>query len=167
MVAVALTRFDHLFERLSQPLHALAYRVVGNEAEEVVQEAFARLADDAVLRRPDDEVAAWLRRVCLNLAFNYRRDGRRRDDRWRRASHLADVAPDDDPAAAALLSERRAAVRLALGGLPERQRDCLLLRHSGYSYAEIAATLGIAIGSVGVILSRAEQAFRARYQEKE
>ncbi len=58
-------------------------------------------------------------------------------------------------------------MRRALAALPERQRDCLLLRHSGCSYAEIAAALGIAIGSVGVILARAERAFRESYRERE
>jgi DNA-directed RNA polymerase specialized sigma24 family protein len=51
--------------------------------------------------------------------------------------------------------------------LPERQRNCLLLRHSGYSYAEIAATVGIAAGSVGVLLARGERAFREIYEENE
>jgi RNA polymerase sigma-70 factor (ECF subfamily) len=40
----------------------------------------------------------------------------------------------------------------------------LLLRHAGYSYAEIAATLEVAVGSVGVLLARAEHAFRASYE---
>jgi RNA polymerase sigma factor (sigma-70 family) len=60
----------------------------------------------------------------------------------------------------------RAAVRRALAEVPERQRECLLLRHSGYSYAEIAETLGIAIGSVGVLLARAEHAFRTTYRRQ-
>ena len=50
-----------------------------------------------------------------------------------------------------------------LAALPERQRACLLLRHAGYSYAEIAATLDLAIGSVGVLLARGERAFRDAY----
>ena len=53
--------------------------------------------------------------------------------------------------------------RRALNSLPERQRACLLLRHAGYSYAEIAATLDLAVGSVGVLLARGERAFREAY----
>lgn len=77
---------------------------------------------------------------------------------------------DDDLASPATLFvrlEERAAVRRVLAEVPERQRECLLLRHSGYSYAEIAATLGIALGSVGVLLARAEHAFRAHYRRLE
>jgi RNA polymerase sigma-70 factor (ECF subfamily) len=42
----------------------------------------------------------------------------------------------------------------------------LLLRHAGYSYAEIAASVGIAVGSVGVLLARAEQTFAATYRRQ-
>ena len=51
------------------------------------------------------------------------------------------------------------AVQRALSEVPERQRECLLLRHSGYSYAEIAATLGIAVGSVGAVLLAVRSVF--------
>src|SRR5205807_1894766 len=71
-----------------------------------------------------------------------------------------------DPARTVARVEEQAAVRAALASLPERQRDCLILRHSGHSYAEIAAALGIAVGSVGVILARGERAFRETYQER-
>ena len=41
-----------------------------------------------------------------------------------------------------------------------------LLRHAGYSYLEIAETVGIAVGSVGVLLTRAEHAFRTIYRRQ-
>jgi RNA polymerase sigma-70 factor, ECF subfamily len=47
--------------------------------------------------------------------------------------------------------------------LPERQRECLALRAEGLSYAEIAAALGVAPGSVGTLLARAERAFKEAY----
>jgi RNA polymerase sigma-70 factor (ECF subfamily) len=163
----ATERFDGLFERLYPPLFGLAYRVLGDptEAEEVLQETFLRLAGSDVLARPDEEVAAWLRRVCLNRSFNRVRDGRRAREGVERAVRLesAGSSGDGDPAGVVLRREERDEVRRALAGLSERQRDCLLLRHSGYSYAEIAATLGIALGSVGVLLARAERAFREGY----
>lgn len=165
---VAVDRFDELFRRLYPPLYGLVYRALGDggEAEDVLQEAFWRLADAAVLQRPDDEVAAWLRRVCLNLSANRARERRRAQARLERAGRLALADANGDgggPAVAVLRREAQAEVRAALAHLPERQRDCLLLRHSGYSYAEIATTLEIAVGSVGVLLARAERAFRERY----
>ena len=62
-------RFDELFERLYPGLFGLTYRVLGDrlESEEVLQEVFVRLAGHGVLARPDEEVSAWLRRVCLDV----------------------------------------------------------------------------------------------------
>jgi RNA polymerase sigma factor (sigma-70 family) len=158
-------RFDVLFQQLRPGLFGLAYRVLGDagESEEVLQEAFLRLSRDPVLGRPDEEVAAWLRRVCINLAFNRRRSAGRLAAREEHVARLEPVGHGADPAVAVLQREDRDEVRRVLSELPERQRECLLLRHSGYSYAEIAATLEVAIGSVGVLLARGEKAFKERY----
>jgi len=105
--------------------------------------------------------------VCLNTAYNRLRGQRRataRLDRAGRAERADDEAdPDATPLLEVLRAEQQRAVRQALASLPERQRACLLLRHAGYSYAEIAATLDLAVGSVGVLLARGERAFRDAY----
>ena len=174
-------RFDDLFRQLYPRLVPLAERLLGDrvEAEDVVQEAFLRLAragrndadDEPLLDRPNEVVGAWLRRVVLNLGVNRLRDRRRADARVLRATRLDGAldparspTDDDSPPHALLRAEARDEVRAALAALPERQRACLLLRHAGHSYAEIAATLGIAVGSVGVYLARGERAFRAAYR---
>ena len=165
------SRFDALFERFYPELYGLTYRVLGERmaAEDILQDTFLKLADDAQIQeRPDPEVGAWLRRVSLNLAFNRIRGERRAQARLERVG-LLDIADDqaqDAPASVLVRLEDQAEVRRALGDLPERQRECLLLRHSGYAYAEIAATLGIAVGSVGVLLARAEQTFRTTYRRQ-
>ena len=164
-------RFDDLFRRLYPALFGLAYRLLGDrsETEDLLQEPFLKLADDPILARPDDEVAAWLRRVCLNLGFNRLRAGRRARERLERVGRLqvAEATSDSaNPAGPLDREEIQARVRRALAALPERQRECLLLRHSGYSYKEIAATLGVAVGSVGVLLARAERAFRESYHDQ-
>lgn len=166
------SRFDTLFHRLYPRLFGLAYRQLGDrlEAEDVLQEAFLRLADDPrLLARPDHEVAAWLSRVCLNLGSNRQRASGRAHTRLQRVARLelAEAHDSDSPATAALRHEAQTAVRAALAALPERQRAVLLLRHAGYSYAEVAAALDVAVGSVGVLLARAERAFRDHYQESD
>ena len=169
------TRFDALFLRFYSELFGLVYRVLGDrmETEDTLQEAFLKLSDDAGLQaRPDAEVGAWLRRVAINLAFNRLRSAKRARARLERVGRLDrnDEEPADSdmvgPASLLVRHEEQAAVRQALAEVPERQRECLLLRHSGYSYAEIAMTLGIAVGSVGVLLARAEHAFRATYRRQ-
>jgi RNA polymerase sigma-70 factor (ECF subfamily) len=144
-------RFAEVFRRRYAELVRLAGRILGEraEAEDVVQETLTKLADHEMLHRPDDEIAAWLRRVCINASFN----------RLRQSDATG-------PQLAQLVrAEERAAVRAALARLPQRQRACLLLRHSGYRYAEIAATLDVAEGSVGVLLARGERAFRTYYEQ--
>ena len=92
-------RFDELFQRLYAGLVGLTRRVVGDrlDAEEVVQEAFVRLDGQAVLDRPDEEVAAWLRRVCLNLGFNRLRERRHARERLERVGRLELTGRDGDP----------------------------------------------------------------------
>ncbi len=170
-VEVAGDRFDQLFCAHYGGLYGLTYRLLGDrhEAEDVVQEAFLALSGAAVLGRPDDEVRAWLRRVCLNAGHNRLRSRSRAVKHLDRAGRLAaiDETAWCEPLPVLLRDEERQAVRRALAALPDRQRACLLLRHSGHSYAEIAATLDLAIGSVGVLLARAEKAFRKNYPNQE
>jgi len=169
--AEPITRFDALFAQFYAELFGLVYRVLGDrmETEDTLQEAFLRLADETGLQaRPDVEVGAWLRRVSMNLSFNRLRAARRAQVRLERAGRLETVEADSSgPSGVVVRGEEREAVRRALADLPDRQRECLLLRHSGYSYAEIAAALGIALGSVGVLLARAEHAFRTHYRRLE
>ena len=159
---------EDAFRSFSPRLHGLVQRVVGTggEVDDVVQEAFVRLEGQAVLGRPSDEVGAWLHRTALNLAFNRLRDTRRWHDRAVRGG-LPDAASPgpDEPLHSVLRAEQQAGVRASLDRLPEAQRDCLLLRHSGYTYAEIAAITGMAPGSVGTTLARAERAFRVVHEE--
>jgi RNA polymerase sigma factor (sigma-70 family) len=169
------SRFDTLFNQFYAELFGLVYRVLGDrmETEDALQEAFLKLSDAEDLQaRPDTEIGAWLRRVSLNLAFNRLRTAKRARARLERVARLerSDEEPLENeltgPSGSVVRQEERAAVRLALAEVPERQRECLLLRHSGYSYAEIAATLDLAVGSVGVLLARAEHAFRATYRRQ-
>lgn len=174
--AATVDRFDALFERFYADVFGLVYRVLGERmaTEDCVQDTFVKLADRAALQtRPDAEVGAWLRRVALNLAFNRLRAERRAQARLDRVGRLEGSAEDADadpravgegPSEVVLRAEERALVRQTLAELPERQRVCLLLRHSGYAYVEIAATLRVAPGSVGVLLARAEDAFRSAYR---
>src|SRR5579859_4600329 len=173
--ADSIARFDMLFTQFYSELFGLVYRVLGDrmETEDALQEAFVKLSEAADLQaRPESEVGAWLRRVALNLAFNRLRSARRTRARLERVARLerSDEEPLENeltgPAGLIVREEDRAAVRRALAEVPERQRECLLLRHSGYSYAEIAATLDLAVGSVGVLLARAEHAFRATYRRQ-
>jgi RNA polymerase sigma-70 factor (ECF subfamily) len=50
--------------------------------------------------------------------------------------------------------------------LPARDAQLLILRHSGFAYKEIAAALGVAPGSIGTLLARAEAAFERQWRDR-
>jgi RNA polymerase sigma-70 factor (ECF subfamily) len=140
-------------------------RLTGDRAlaDDVAQETFLRL-----LRRGGmpDEPRAWL----VSVAHNLVRDHARLSDRRRR---LLAADPESIPLPSStrsaesqvLADELAAQVRTALAALPERHRRLLLLRHTGYSYREIAHALDLLPSSVGTLLVRATAAFRRHYQE--
>jgi RNA polymerase sigma-70 factor, ECF subfamily len=151
--------FDANFVRLFRYLDRLS----GDPelAADLAQEAFVRLYQRAAL---PDAPAAWLISVAMNLFRNERGTrGRRRrlltEALSRHALGDAPGAPDE----AALAAETRSRVRTALDRMPERERRLLLLQAEGFSYREIAAGLELHEASVGTLLARARQAFRALY----
>ncbi len=127
-------------------------------AADLAQETFVRLYRRGAL--PDDP-QAWLTTVATNLFRDDRRQRRRRTELVTRRAGDA-PAPGEPPRADAELvsSETRTRVRAALDALPLRDRQLLLLRHEGYSYRELAHSIGVAEGSVGTLLVRATRAFR-------
>jgi RNA polymerase sigma-70 factor (ECF subfamily) len=69
-----------------------------------------------------------------------------------------------DPEEAVLREEERDAVLRVLGCMRPREAQVLLLRYAGLSYREVAEVLGVAPGSVGTLLARAEAAFERAYR---
>ena len=96
--------------------------------------------------------------AAAHLALNHIRSGRRRSAREEAADSSPGASPDIAEAVVTLDERRR--VRAALARLPRKQALVLVLRHSGLSYSEVAAALGLSIGSVGTTLRRAESALR-------
>ena len=152
-----------LFREYHDSLVRMLTRRTGDRerAEEIAQEVFAR----AVFAPPRNP-RPWLFAVALNLV---REQGRRAVTRQR---HLAlykaeQEAAVESPEHAMERGERIAAVRAALDTLNERDRDALLLKAEGFSYDDIAATLGLARGAVGTTLSRARRRLVEAYRAGE
>ena len=119
-------------------------------AEDLVQEAFIRLARSAHRIRERERVPAYLRSIVLNLA----RDHNRRGLVSLRHLPTADPSPPSLDEVMSADEDERAVIE-ALRQLPARQRDCLVLRYYLESgVAEIALTLGISANSVKTHLSR-------------
>ena len=150
-----------LFDQEGRSLVRLARLFVDdrNAAEDLVQEAFIRLARNAARVRDPARAPAYLRSIVLNLA---RDENRRGLVSMRHRSVLAQttVISDDDELT---LREDQRQVLHALRDLPERQRTCLVLRYYDELGPDaIAETLGISRNSVKTHLQRGLAALEER-----
>ena len=144
-----------VYEASYRRLVAQTYAVAGDrvEAEDAVQEAFARAVAAGDRFRRVDNPEAWLRTVALNVLRR----------RWRRASLFRALTPRlATPADVPGISEDHVAVVQGLRSLPFQQRETLALFYLGdLSVQEIAATLGVADGTVKSRLTRGRTALAA------
>jgi RNA polymerase sigma-70 factor (ECF subfamily) len=142
---------------LVRQLHAMTGDL--GEAQDCVQEGFARAWQrwDAVGRY--DAPEAWVRQVAWRLAVS----------RFRRLSSGRRAArrhgpPPDVPA----LSPDRVALVAALAGLPPAQRRAVVLHHvAGLSVQEVADETGAPTGTVKARLSRGRAALAAALTDPE
>lgn len=157
-VAESATAFDpdelvvRLFEQEGRSLVRLARLFVDdrNAAEDLVQEAFIRLARSAHRIQDEAKAAAYLRSIVLNLA---------RDNNRRGLVSLRHHLPQDARRASTEdvieLEEDKQQVIDALRELPHRQRAALVLRYyEELGIDDIAVAMGISRNSVKTHLQR-------------
>jgi RNA polymerase sigma factor (sigma-70 family) len=123
-------------------------------AEDVVQEAFLRLARHAGRIEAIDRAPAYLRSIVLNLARDHNRRGLVSLRHHSASGREIDVV--DDASDQLVRTEANRRVLDAVRRLPTRQRDCIALRYfEELSIEEIASTLGLSTNSVKTHLQRA------------
>jgi RNA polymerase sigma-70 factor (ECF subfamily) len=154
---------EQVFRREYADVVRVARRVLGSapEAEDVAQEVFIAFSRAEV---PVGQARGWLLTAAAHTALNSLRSESRRS---RRESVAAVPERLPDAAEEALARTERARVRAALGRLPQSQGLVLVLRHSGMSYQEIAAAVGMPASGVGTTLRRAEAAVRKELESDE
>ena len=134
------------------------------EAEDLVQETYARALGSAQQFEAGSNLKAWLFRILRNAFIDRRRRSRRE------TSYAEDLDAEGEPAEAVLdelqLDQIRALVAedvfAAVHALPEPFRTVILLDLEGMTEAEVANVLGCATGTVKSRLSRARAALRDR-----
>jgi RNA polymerase sigma-70 factor (ECF subfamily) len=144
--------FDALYLRSYRRLVAELYGVLGDrqEAEDVVQEAFARAAANWRPVSTYDHPEAWVRRVAFNLAFTLRRRARRALSARPR---LAEPAETAGPSLDGVLLDQ------ALRKLRRRHREVLVLHYlADLPINEIARVLEAPEGTIKSRLSAARAA---------
>lgn len=131
-----------------------------SEAEDVAQEAFVRVWRQAGSWKPGRaRFDTWLHIVVLNLCRDRLR--RRSDITGGAVSEPADPTPNAE--AGLIEAERGNAVAAAVGALPERQRDAILLVHyQDMSNTAAATVLDISVDALESLLARGRRTLRAR-----
>ncbi|HET6818133.1 MAG TPA: SigE family RNA polymerase sigma factor [Mycobacteriales bacterium] len=141
--AVRRVPFDEFVAARGQALHRTAYLLTGDWAlaEDLLQTALAR-AYPRWDRIVGDDPEGYLRRILVNTWSSWWRR------KWRGevpTDEMRDAPTNDEYVAA----DRRDAVRMALARLPRRQRAVVVLRfHEDMTEAQVAAALGISVGTV-------------------
>ena len=141
-VALLAESFEDVFRRESLGMIRLAYLMIGSAplAEEVVQDAFARLLErwEAI-----EQPAAYLRTCVVNACRNAHR---------RRALECKHAALSAVPVAGVLRADH---LQDALVALPVKRRATIILRYyHDLSEAEIAEALGVRPETVKSLVSR-------------
>jgi RNA polymerase sigma-70 factor (sigma-E family) len=153
-------RFHMFVARSTAPLTRLAYLLCGDQhlANDLVQNCLIRLYQAWPKVRDKDTPDAYARKVLLRCWLNERRrPWRRRESQDGEVPDKA--APHDDPAGA--LHDKEA-IRVALDGLPPRQRAAVVLRYwSQLSVTETAAIMRCSEGTVKSQSARGLAALRA------
>ncbi len=155
------TLFHANWERVCR----LLYRLTGDwdEAQDLALETFFQFH-----RNPpgvDTNLEGWLYRVAWRLGLNALRAQKRRQS-YEQAAEQQMIAEKGLSHNRQLEEniQRQIEVRKALSVLPPRSAQLLLLRYSGFSYAEIAAIMEIAPTSIGTLLARAEKEFEQVFE---
>jgi RNA polymerase sigma-70 factor, ECF subfamily len=130
-----------------------------HEAEEIVQEAYARASTHWARLRDYDVPEAWVRRVAMNLAADRARGLRRQ------ARAMLKLSPAPEVLGA---SVEALALAEALRGLPIRQRQVLVLHYLvDLPVDQVAHTLRMPEGTVKSLLSRGRQMLASKLGEAE
>lgn len=142
--------FESLVRAYQGDVWRLCVHLLGNPAmaDDVTQDAFVRAYRFLHRFRGDAKFSTWLFSIARNCAL----DEIRRNQRRRRVAEIVEAQPERAPIRAELGIE----VREVVTSLPLELREPLVLIDIlGQSYAEVAETMGIPLGTVKSRVHRA------------
>ena len=147
-----LPAYELLYRRHAQLLFNLIARIVHDQAtaEDVLQDAFWQIWENAHRYRGSGAALAWMTRVARNRALDQLRLQLVRPPSISAdAEEVEAVADPVTTEEAAEIQIRRAQVQRALAAIPEDQRICLELAYfEGLSQREIAEQTNMALGTI-------------------
>lgn len=153
-----LSAFETLVERHRNVVYRVAERIVGDEADDVTQDAFLRAFHRLSQFRRESPFRAWLLRIAHNSALHALERRRLVATDGEALEEAYDEQPQRLPADALVAQERRDRLASKLRQIQPRHRAVLVLRDlEGLSYDEIAQVTEAPLGSVKVRLHRARR----------
>jgi RNA polymerase sigma factor (sigma-70 family) len=135
------------------------------QAEQVAGDVFWRLYSENRGLLLSGKIARWLYTTATRAGIDAMRAAARRA-RYEQAAVLDARSEGVEPGSQLedlLRAEQRKKVQSVLREMKPAQAQIILLRADGASYKELAEALGVAVGGVGTLLTRAEADFRRRY----
>ena len=164
-----LPTWEDIVRTHSARVYRLAYRLTGNphDAEDLTQEVFVRVFRSLSSYTPGT-FEGWLHRITTNLFL----DTARRKQRIRFDALAEDMAhrlPGSEPTPAQAFDDNHLDddVQAALKALPPEYRAAVVLCDiEGFSYEEIAATLGVKLGTVRSRIHRGRAQLRAALEHR-
>ncbi len=156
-------QFQINYEKYYPIVYKQLYYLVGSNelAEDLTQEVFIKYYNS---KEEFEFLGSWLSKVAANTAFNYLRGEKRRIKR--EESILEEVNNIFSMEDEIFRNEQIKEVRNILADIPEKQRICLILKFSGYSYEEIHKATNIPQNSIGQLIARGKQKFLQLYQKE-
>jgi RNA polymerase sigma-70 factor, ECF subfamily len=175
-VARDRVRFEEEALELSDQVYRVARRLVGSreEAEDLMQEAYARAFRSWQQYQPGTNLRAWLLRILTNLNIDRGRRSQRTPDLqpleegdyflYNKLESSMDENPDEERVIERLSQN---AVVEALAEVPHDFRDVVVLVDIGeFSYADAAQILDIPVGTVMSRLHRGRRVLKKNLAEK-
>src|SRR5580693_5968845 len=164
-----LPTWEEIVRTHSARVYRLAYRLTGNphDAEDLTQEVFVRVFRSLSSYTPGT-FEGWLHRITTNLFL----DSARRKQRIRfegLADEMAHRLAGSEPTPAEAFDDSHLDddVQAALKALPPEYRAAVVLCDiEGFSYEEIAATLGVKLGTVRSRIHRGRAQLRAALEHR-
>ena len=142
--------FEQLFDCYQRKVLLTSWRILGNreDARDAAQEVFLRVYKYLDRFQSDQDFAAWLYRIIVNVCRDHaRKRGRRNQftsyETEQRLGSFDSVASADDVEASLLRSQQQAMIAEALDSLSVKERAAIVLRDlEGLTTEEVARALG-------------------------
>jgi RNA polymerase sigma-70 factor, ECF subfamily len=176
-----LSVFNQLIERHYNKAFQIAYGILrsSEDAQEVIQDSFAKMYRVLDEFRGDSLFTTWMYRIVTNYAKNRYRWNKRRGSKQNfsinapvpghESSDLALDLPGKEmnPLRSSSFNELEMGVYKHLDAIPPLYREVLILRNlEGYSYEDIAKVLDCKIGTVKSRIARGREELRQRLKNE-